>query len=180
VTPGTIGTTVGLAEDRIREEITRYLEDHPGGPERLVSLLHTVQGKLGYLPVPVLEWMADPLGLSPVQVHGVVSFYSFFTTEPGGRFRIRLCRGTTCYLRPGLPLLDLVRELLGIDVGETTADGIFRLEQVRCIGACGQAPALTVNGEIHGHLTPAGLRALVDRLRREAGGGAEPQGGPRA
>lgn len=152
----------------VRVLVDRYLAEHPGGRERLIPLLHHVQQALGHLPYDVQDYVADRLGLAPVEVHGVVSFYHFFTTVPRGRFPLKVCMGTACFVRRSERIVDAVRELLGIDVGGTTEDGLFSLEQVRCIGACGLAPAMMVGDEVHGHLDRAAVRKLLRRLRRRA------------
>lgn len=145
-----------------------WVAEHPGGAERLIPLLHRVQQELGYLPFPVQEYVADALELSPVQVYGVVSFYHFFTTTPRGRFQLKVCMGTACFVRHGQRLLEVIESTLGIGVGEVSEGRLFSLEQVRCIGACGLAPAMMVNDEVHGNLTPTDVRKLVRRLRAQA------------
>jgi NADH:ubiquinone oxidoreductase subunit E len=121
------------------------------------------------VPAEVQELLADRLGLSPVQVEGVVSFFPFFRPLPRGPIHLRLCRGTGCFVRGAGGLEGLLRFLLRLDGKGRSADGLFTVERVRCLGACALAPALTVNGEVHGHLTPGGLRELVETLRAEAG-----------
>ena len=150
------------------EEIDRWLAEHPGGRERLIPLLHRVQQRIGWLPFPVLEYVADRLGMSPVEVHGVVSFYHFFTTTPRGRYQLKVCMGTACFVRHADQLVDAIREELGIGVGEVTEDRLFSLEQVRCIGACSIAPAMMVGDDVHGNLDARAVKRLVRRLRREA------------
>lgn len=148
--------------------IDRFLADHPGRAERLIPLLHLLQRHLGYLPLSVQAAVAERLGLSPVQVSGVVSFYNHFTTVPRGRFQVKVCTGTACFVRGSERLLDTLQDLLGVRVGSISDDGVFNLEQVRCIGACGLAPAIMVNDDVHGNLTLAKLRRLVQRLRVQA------------
>lgn len=151
-----------------RASVDEYLDQHPGGPERLIPLLHWVQGKLGYLPFEIQEYVAERLGISPIQVYGVVSFYHFFTTTPRGRYQLKVCLGTACFVKQAQQLLDTLGELLETEVGGISSDGLFNLEQVRCIGACGLAPAVMVDDQVAGNLTPAKVRNLVRRLRREA------------
>jgi NADH:ubiquinone oxidoreductase subunit E len=155
-------------DPRVREQIDTYLQEHPGGQERLIPLLHQVQEQLGYLPVPVQEYVADKLGMSPVQVFGVVSFYHFFTTTPRGRYQFKVCMGTACFVRNARRLMDLLCEELDVEVGGLSEDGLFNLEQVRCMGACGLAPAVMVDNHVHGNLTPAMLKKLVAELRSRA------------
>lgn len=145
-----------------------YLANHPGGSERLIPLLHRVQGRLGYLSSQVQQLVADKLGMSPIEVYGVVSFYHFFTTVPRGRFQLKICMGTACFVRGGQRLEAALEDALGITVGGVTDDRLFSLEQVRCIGACGLAPAVMVNDEVHGHLDATAVRKLVRRLKNIA------------
>jgi len=145
-----------------------WVEAHPGGHERLIPLLHTVQSHLGYLPSAVQELVADRLGIAPVQVEGVVSFYHFFTTTPRGRYQLKVCMGTACFVRGGQRLVATLEDVLGIGIGGVTEDRLFSLDAVRCIGACGLAPAMMVNDDVHGHLDSPAVRKLVRRLRNAA------------
>jgi NADH:ubiquinone oxidoreductase subunit E len=149
--------TVGL--------IDAYLAAHPGGQERLIPVLHQVQEAIGYLPFPVMDLIAERLGISPIQVYGVVSFYHFFTTTPRGRYQLKVCMGTACFVRNAPRVIDAIRTTTGIDIGGITDDHLFSLEQVRCLGACGLAPALMINREVHGNLTPESVSRLLRDLR---------------
>lgn len=148
--------------------IDTYLRDHSGGTERLIPVLHRVQEELGYLPFPVIKAIAERLGISPIQAYGVVSFYHFFTTTPRGRYQLKVCMGTACFVRNANSVLEAVRDTIGLEVGGVTEDRLFSLEQVRCLGACGLAPAMMVNSEVHGHLTRNGVRKLLLGLRAKA------------
>ncbi len=152
----------------VAEAIDAYVAAHPGGRERLIPLLHHIQERIGYLPFAVQEAIAAPLGLSPMQVYEVVSFYHFFTTTPRGRYQLKVCMGTACFVQHADRLLDTIHDLLGLEIGGVTEDRLFSLEQVRCIGACGLAPAMMVNSEVHGHLDATALRKLIRRLKAEA------------
>lgn len=148
--------------------VDEYVREHPGGQEQLIPLLHRVQEHLGYLPFPIQEYVAEKLGMSPVEVYGVVSFYHFFTTTPRGRYQLKVCMGTACFVNNAQTICEVLADLLKIGVGEVTEDRLFSLEQVRCIGACGLAPAMMVNDEVHGHLTANEIRKLVRRLKARA------------
>ena len=148
--------------------VDRYVFKHPGGQEQLIPLLHRVQQYLGYLPFPVQDYVAGKLGLSPVEVYAVVSFYHFFTTTPRGRYQLKVCMGTACFVNNAQTICDVVGDLSGLEIGGVTEDRLFSLEQVRCIGACGLAPALMVNDDAHGHLTPNAVRKLIRKLKSTA------------
>jgi NADH:ubiquinone oxidoreductase subunit E len=170
--PGFFGAEQAPAMDQVPAEVWElidgYLAQNPGGQERLIPLLHRVQESMGYLPFEVLENIADKLGMSPIQVYGVVSFYHFFTTTPRGKHQLKVCMGTACFVRHAQRLVETIRKTLGIDIGDVTDDRQFSVEQVRCIGACGLAPAMMHNNETLGNLTAKSLRRILRRLQREA------------
>lgn len=148
--------------------VDEYLANHPGGRERLIPLLHRVQEEIGYLPFAIQEYIAEGLGMSPIQVYEVVSFYHFFTTTPRGRFQVKVCMGTACFVRGATQLLHTLSDTLDLEVGSISDDHLFNLDQVRCIGACGLAPALMVGDDVHGNIDPAGARKLVRKLKIRA------------
>jgi NADH:ubiquinone oxidoreductase subunit E len=153
-------------EPGVWAEIHDFLERKPGGRERLIPVLHAVQRRLGYLPAEVQEYIADQLELSPVQVHGVVSFYDLFTTTPRALHQFKVCMGTACFVRRARRLLDALEDACGVEAGGISEDGLFNLDQVRCIGACGLAPAIMVDEEVHGNVDPAEVRELARWLRK--------------
>lgn len=170
--PGFFGAEQAPSTDEVPSRtwalIDDYLARNPGGHERLIPLLHRVQESVGFLPFAVQEYIADKLGLSPIQVYGVVSFYHFFTTTPRGKHELKVCMGTACFVRHAMRLVEALKQTLDIDVGEVTEDQLFSVEQVRCIGACGLAPAMMHNNETLGNLTPKELRKFVSKLKKEA------------
>ena len=173
-----VETALGeAAEPATVELIDAYLCEHPGGSERLIPVLHRAQEHIGYLPFPVIRLIAGRLGLSPVQVYGVVSFYHFFTTVPRGRYQLKVCMGTACFVRDARSVIEAIKRTTGIEIGGLTEDHLFSLEQVRCLGACGLAPALMVNQEVHGNLTPESASALLRGLRERARGERAGEGG---
>lgn len=149
-------------------KIDEFVETNPGGQERLIPLLHMAQESVGYLPTPIQEYVADKLGLSPIQVYGVVSFYHFFTTTPRGKHEMKVCMGTACFVRHAQRLIETLEQALEIEVGGVTDDRLFSLEQVRCLGACGLAPAMMLNDETLGNLTAKELRKKVLRMKSKA------------
>ena len=155
-------------DDAVKTLISDYLAQQPGGQERLIPLLHRVQGEIGYLPFAVQEYIADKLDLSPIEVYGVVSFYHFFTTTPRGKHELKVCLGTACFVRHAPRLMETLKQTLGVEVGGVTEDRLFSVEQVRCLGACGLAPAMMHNNETLGKLTPKELRQIVSSLKTEA------------
>jgi NADH:ubiquinone oxidoreductase subunit E len=145
-------------KDKILELVGRYR----GVRWSLIPLLQAIQEEIGYVPPQYVGTIADELGLFPAQVQGVVSFYSQFYSEPKGRYLVRVCQGTSCHVRGGRQILQAVREKLGIDVGETTEDGMFSLETVACLGTCFLSPAMMVGRDYYGLLTPRRVPSVLD------------------
>jgi NADH:ubiquinone oxidoreductase subunit E len=132
------------------------------------------QGLFGYLPEEVVQRVSVGLNKPYSEVAGVITFYSFFSTRPRGKHMVRVCLGTACYVRGGKNVLDAFKKELGIDVGETTADQQFSLDVARCFGACGLAPAITVDDDVHQRVKPARIRDILAKYRgAAAAAGAE-------
>jgi len=144
--------------DKIRQLCAIY-KDRQGS---LIQVLHTVQGIYGSLPMKVQRIVATELDVPLSTVSGVVSFYSFFTTEPRGKHTIRVCLGTACYVRGGVTLVDGLEQILGVQAGHTTEDGVFTFEIARCIGACGLAPAMIIDGVTYPEVKPEALRGILE------------------
>ena len=156
----------GQATDaELRERLDEVLTEYRGRPGALIPVLQMAQGIYGYLPEPVLKTIALSLGKSYSEVAGVVGFYAFFSTQPRGRHVIRVCLGTACYVRGGKQVLEAMRKELGVEVGETTKDGLFSLEVARCFGACGLAPAVCIDEEVYKRVRPAKIREILARYR---------------
>jgi len=131
----------------------------------LINVLHQVQQKLGYLPAEVQELIAKELNMSVAKIYGVVTFYSFFTMLPQGENPISVCMGTACYVRGAEQVLDEFKRQLKIDVGETTADGKFSLNALRCVGACGLAPVVMIGDQVHGRVAPGDVRKILSECK---------------
>jgi NADH:ubiquinone oxidoreductase subunit E len=148
---------------RLENVIAEYREK----PDGLIPVLQIAQGMFGYLPKSALLAISRGMNKSYSEVAGVVSFYSFFSTQPRGKYLVRVCMGTACYVRGGKQVLDALKKELGIDVGETTEDRMFSLEIARCFGACGLAPVITVNDEVHQRVKEAKIRELINSYRMQ-------------
>ena len=140
------------------EEICEKFHNDPG---ELISILHETQNKLGYLPEPVQRIIAEKIGVHAQKVYGVVTFYSFFSMTPKGKIPISVCLGTACYVRGADKLLEEFKRVLNIEVGETTPDGKFSLDCLRCVGACGLAPVATIDDKVYGRLNPSDIRRII-------------------
>ncbi len=145
---------------RLDEVIAEY-KDKPGG---LIPALQLTQATFGYLPEPALKKISAGFGMPYSEVAGVVSFYSFFTTHPRGKYLVRVCMGTACYVRGGKDVLEAMKKKLAIDVGQTTGDRLFSLEVGRCFGACGMAPVVMINETVHQRVKPARIGDLLNRV----------------
>lgn len=151
-------------------EVCRILEKHQRDPARLVPILQEVQEAYRYLPQEVMAFVATSLGLPPAHVFGVATFYAHFTLQPRGKYTIRLCDGTACHVRNSIPILDALRKRLGLEGAQTTtADLLFTVETVSCLGACGLAPVVVVNEEVHGLMTPEKALQVIDEIQTKEG-----------
>ena len=153
-----------LSQRRI-DEIKNVCRKYGNDTGELINILHGVQDTLGYLPKEVQELIALELGISAARVYGVVSFYSFFTMKPKGKYPISVCMGTACYVRGGEKVLDEFRRQLGIEVGGTTPDGLFSLDSLRCVGACGLAPVVMIGPRVYGRLKVTDVKGILDEIQ---------------
>jgi NADH-quinone oxidoreductase subunit E len=145
--------------------ICSILDQHGRQPARLIPILQAVQEEYRYLPQEVLAYVATALHVPPARVFGVATFYAHFTLEPKGKNLIRLCDGTACHVKDSLPILAAVRRRLRLEgPRKTTPDLLFTVETVACLGACGLAPVMLVNDEVHGPVTPESAVQIIDNL----------------
>jgi NADH:ubiquinone oxidoreductase subunit E len=154
-----------VSESSVEQNLSRLdevLEEYLMKPGALIPVLQIAQNLLGYLPVDVLKRISLKLNIPYSEVAGVVSFYSYFSTVPRGKYVIRVCLGTACYVRGGKQVLDALKNRLDIDVGETTPDRIFSLEVARCFGACGLAPTMSINDEVFKRVRPVKIGEIID------------------
>ncbi|SHI86784.1 NADH-quinone oxidoreductase subunit NuoE [Desulfofundulus thermosubterraneus] len=150
----------------LNSKLDALLDRYRGQPSALIQVLHQAQELYGYLPRKVLQRVAGALNVPLSQVYGVVSFYSFFTIHPKGKHQISVCKGTACYVRGAGQLLDRIKEELGLKPGETTEDGQFSLEVVRCLGACGLGPVITVDEDVHARVQPERMSDILAAYRQ--------------
>ncbi len=157
-------TVEGKAMDFDYERVEKLLQEFMDKKGVVVPVLQKIQHEFGYLPRPALEYMATRLRIPVSRVYGVATFYAQFHLQPRGKNIIRVCRGTACHVRGVTKVAEKAKELLGIDVGETTADLKFTYEEVACIGACGLAPVMMVNEQTFGKLAPAKVKAILKKF----------------
>ena len=152
------------------QRLDELLELYQNEPGNLISCLYLAQSIFGYLPDDVLNHVAMKMGYPASKVVGVATFYSFFTRFPKGKYTVKVCLGTACYVRGAEKLLEKFKKELGIKVGETTPDGLFSLEVVRCLGACALAPVLLVNNTTHRKVKVNSVNSLIAMYKKEAEG----------
>ncbi|MCK4257989.1 MAG: NADH-quinone oxidoreductase subunit NuoE [Halanaerobiales bacterium] len=143
------------------EQLDQIIREYKDKEGTLITILHQAQKIFGYLPREVQIYIAEHLGIPFPEVYGVVSFYSLFSMEPRGKYTIEVCMGTACYVKGIQQILDVLKEELNIDPGETTEDGMFTIETTRCLGACSLAPVMAIGKDMHGHLTPEKVREIL-------------------
>lgn len=160
------------SEEELYAELDSILAANEGDSGALIQVLHKVQNLFGYVPERAQRLTARALGLNEADVEGVVSFYHYFTRQPRGNHTIRVCLGTACYVRGGRKLLDELEKSLEVEVGGTSSDSEFTLETVRCIGACGLSPVMTVDEDVYRRVSPAKAGRLVAEYRSD--GDADP------
>ena len=134
-------------------------------------ILSDIQNEYGYIPLEVQQIVSKKTGISVAEIYGVVTFYSFFSLEPKGKYVIGCCLGTACYVKGAQQIIDKFSEILGIKAGETTPDGLFTIDALRCIGACGIAPAVSINGKVYPKVSVTMVPKIIEEYR--AMGGAE-------
>ncbi|MBM3147187.1 MAG: NADH-quinone oxidoreductase subunit NuoE [Actinobacteria bacterium] len=148
-------------------DFTYRLWRHDGAPGELIPLLQSAQEHFGYIPRRAITYISGVTTTPESTIYGVITFYSQFRLQPMGKHQIRLCCGTACHVAGAPTLLDTLRDELGVEEGGTTEDGLFTLFTVACLGCCSLAPAMMINDETHGSLTPAAVRKIIRKMRRE-------------
>ncbi|WP_034629653.1 NADH-quinone oxidoreductase subunit NuoE family protein [Desulfotruncus alcoholivorax] len=148
--------------------LDRLIGDYSEEKGQLIKVLQGAQDIFGYLPEEVQTYIAGKMGIPVSEVNGVVTFYSLFTTEPKGKFTINVCTGTACYVQGAQNILDDLRSLLNLNENSTTEDGLFTVKSTRCIGACGLAPVLTINDDVHGKVTRKDVPKLLRACKKFA------------
>ncbi|MFO7585972.1 MAG: NAD(P)H-dependent oxidoreductase subunit E [Anaerolineales bacterium] len=145
--------------------IEKAIADNKDRQGAVMLVLNEVQGKIGHVSPAMQAYIARKLNVPLGQVHGVVTFYSFFKTQPSGKYTIKFCLGTACYVAGVPQLVEKAKQMLGIDLGQTTPDGLITLEECRCVGACSQAPVIVVDDVLEGRVKPNKLPQMVKRLQ---------------
>ena len=150
------------------ENVCAVLEKYDRNPHRLITILQEIQSAYTYLPEDVMTYVATALGVTPGTVFGVATFYSHFTLEPKGKYVIKVCDGTACHVRKSSDIIKTLEEELGLSEKNNTSDDmLFTLETVACLGACGLAPVIVVNEDVHGGMTKEKTLELINKIKEE-------------
>ncbi len=148
--------------------ICEICDRHANEKTPLMMILSDIQNEYGYIPLEVQEIVSQKTGISVAEIYGVVTFYSFFSLVPSGKYVVGVCLGTACYVKGAQQVIDKFSEILGIKAGETTEDGMFSIDALRCIGACGIAPAVSVNGKVYPKVTVDMVPKIIEEHRAMA------------
>ena len=164
------------SESELLAELDEILAEYVAVPGALIPVLQIAQAMFGYLPEEALKKIALSLNKPYSEVAGVVSFYSYFTTVPRGKHLVRVCLGTACYVRGGKQILEALKNHLRVEVGETTSDRQFSLDVGRCFGACGMAPVIMVDEDVHQRVKPSRLAKILEPYRQQEEAASAAQG----
>ena len=152
-------------QDKAIKKINEICDRYVNEKTPLMMILSDIQKEYGYIPLDVQDIVSERTGISVAEIYGVVTFYTFFSLEPKGKYVIGCCLGTACYVKGAQQVIDKFSEIIGIKPGETSADGLFTLDALRCIGACGIAPAVTINGKVYPKLSVDAVPKIVEEYR---------------
>ena len=168
---GCCACTEEASEEELLARLDDVIEEYKAKPGALIPVLQMAQAIFGYLPESALKKISLGLGKSYSEVAGVVGFYSFFSTTPRGKHMVRVCLGTACYVRGGKQVLQAIQDKLGIDIGGTTEDQLFSLDVARCFGACGLAPAIMIDDQVHQRVKPTRIQSILDQYKNPESAG---------
>ena len=147
-------------------ELKAFVAEWKDKPGNLIMVLHKVQQTYGYIPRSIAIEISEMLSVPLAKIYGVVTFYNFFKLQKAGKYIAQVCLGTACYLRGGDDLIKEFEKQLGVGVNATTSDGLFSVEAVRCLGCCGLAPVVVVNGEVYGKLKKEDVAGIIEKYRK--------------
>ena len=151
---------------KLTPELKAFIEEWKSKPGNLIMVLHRVQQTFGYIPREVAFEVADLLDVPLAKIYGVITFYNFFKLKKPGRNQIQICLGTACYLKGGEDIIHEMEGILGVGLNTVTPDGEFSVEAVRCLGCCGLAPVMVINGEVHGKVQTKDLHGIIAKIRK--------------
>ena len=154
-----------MGTEKQKNEFLKIVEECKGNPNELISALQKTQGVYGYLPEFAIKKISDELLVPLSEVYGVITFYSFFTLTPKAKYNVNICLGTACFVAGGDKVLEEATKKLGIEPGKLSEDGKWLITTCRCIGCCGLAPAVTINGKVYGKVTPSQMSKILEEYK---------------
>jgi NADH:ubiquinone oxidoreductase subunit E len=154
-----------MTDEEKYELLDKVIIEYERKENNLIQILHMAQAIFSFLPAEVQRHIAREMDLSLSKVNSVLSFYTFFSTKPKGKYTVCVCLGTACYVRGGKEVVNKLKEMLNVEVGETSKDLTYSLEVMRCIGACGLAPAMTINGKVYKQVNPNKLQGIMAKYK---------------
>ncbi len=158
---------MAVAQIEFSKELESFVREWKGKPGNLIMILHRVQQEFTYVPREAAERLARELGIPLAKIYGVMTFYHYFKTTKPGKYRLAICMGTACYLKGGQTLLEEAESILGIKGHEVTADGLFSIDAVRCVGCCGLAPVLMVGNDVYGKLAKEQVPEIIAKYKSQ-------------
>jgi NADH-quinone oxidoreductase subunit E len=159
-------TTQAAGLQKLTPELKAFIAEWKNKPGNLIMVLHRVQQNFGYIPREVAFEVADLLDVPLAKIYGVITFYNFFKLKKPGRNQIQVCLGTACYLKGGEDIIQEMEGILGVGLNTVTPDGEFSMEAVRCLGCCGLAPVMVINGEVYGKVKTENLQGVIAKIRK--------------
>jgi NADH-quinone oxidoreductase subunit E len=157
---------MSAANIEFSEELTSFIEEWAKKPGGLIMMLHKIQGEFGFIPRQAAEKLSRMISLPLAKIYGVITFYHLFKTTKPGKHRMAICMGTACYLKGGKELVEEARSILGIAGNEVSDDGLFSIDEVRCLGCCGLAPVLQIGDEVYGKVNKDQLPDIIAKYRQ--------------
>ena len=146
-----------------QEKMDEIIANYADTDGALIPVLHEVQEVIGYLPMEVQKYLSEKMNIPLAEIYGVITFYTQFSLNPKGEYKIGVCLGTACYVKGSGDILEKIKEIIKVEVGECSDDGKFSLEATRCIGACGLAPVMTINDEVYGRLVVDDISGILEK-----------------
>lgn len=155
----------GCSGNNYDEKLLQIAKKYEGNPKDIIEALHEVQNLYGYISDDAQKCLSKHLNVPMSEIYGIITFYSRFKLKPKGKYNIQICLGTACYVKGSAKIMEAFEKELNIKSGDITEDGMFSLEEVRCIGACGLAPAIVVNEDVYGKVTPDQVKEIIEKYK---------------
>ena len=149
------------------EELTKYIEENKSTRDDLIMILHQVQDLFGYIPEEIIIFLSEKLETPAARIYGVVTFYSHFSLEKKGKYVINVCMGTACFVKGAEDILNEFKKQLNVEVGQTTEDGLFYIDALRCVGTCGIAPVVSINGKVYPYVKKEDVKKILSEYKEE-------------